>query len=217
MQELNFSQFQKQYLDTLEPGDIAMHGQLHPGPYPSDIAQHEQIKASGCPPQHTERPPFFDLLQKYKDRGIQVNRLRVLPNPGWNGYSKADALALVQTFNTEQNQLENIRLAWFGQQVARLLHSCGEENEVVKSYQNGVETGSPKASFWSIRKKGEFAVRTVAFMDYRNQDFAPLRVYSPVSHVDHSRYEHFWKDVFNDPAQSFDLPTALKTIPTLRS
>lgn len=206
MQELDFSQFQKQYLDPLEPGDVAFHGQLHPGPYPPNLAQHEQIKASGRPPVHDERPAFFDLLEKYKNQGVLINHLRVLPIPGWNGYTKDDALALVRCFDTEQNQLENIRFAWFGQQVARLMHYCGE-NEVVDSYLEGVKADNPQAGFWSIRKRNEPTIRTLGTMSYINRESTPLRVRSwpPVAHT---RFEHFWKDVFDDPEQSFDMSTA---------
>src|SRR5258706_16171402 len=82
---MSLAAFRTDVLETSPPGTIALHGQLYPGPYPSDKDTHDLL-ASGDPlPPATLRSigVFQEFLAGQKDRGIDMQRLRLLPPTLW--------------------------------------------------------------------------------------------------------------------------------------
>jgi hypothetical protein len=195
---------------------LAFHYNAHPGLYRVDEDAHQQLLRGEDiePTWHSEE--FKKRVADMTSHGVYMWRLRMLPRPGFHGYTREDVGAFVARTKGPASAGEDCRFAWFDEQAPRLVAACGADSPFVQHYLQGVEQDIPRGSFWLAKQVGSRSIHALSLMSYReNTDHSALysRTFEwPADGSDCARYGAFALSVFEDPQQSYDAHTILRQI-----
>ncbi len=196
------------YLRNAPNGSVARYAMAHPGVYPVDRPYVDALrKDPDAPPLVAER--FIETARYLLRREVSLQRLIVVYGPGERDHDP-QYLRILQRSFAEMNAsgLETSRVAWYGQQIGRLVAVCGEESPLVKRYRLGAESGVPKAGLWTVLYPELDEPKAIAVMNYSDEPGHPFESADiweapyPPELLDLSR---FWGLVFDDVEQSMDL------------
>lgn len=189
--------FMQRYLNTLNNGDRAFHGQLFPTVYPPDVTMHSYLKHNlPFPDDIAQRfNQFGQFIRATCGRGAQLLRLRTLP-----AELNDNVPAMVAACEMTQNAGEQVRVTLFEPQLERL-----GLTDVPATFTDALQADVPKAGIWSIRRSHDTdGPQVVATMDYNDDGVLPgLTVYQDIPE-DLGAYTEFWHKVF-DSDQSVPL------------
>lgn len=207
-------QFWDQHLDTLQQGDTAFHGMLHPKVYPgNDQESHEKIK-QGIPFKPAQYP-YYQRAAQALDRGVYMQWFHPMPEMGQFGYNEEDIVAMrsmmqaIAGFSSESGLRHDVRIAHFSAHQTRLERYCGG-SAILERYYAGIRTGNPQSSFWMTHRRrpsGLLLPSYVGIGGYENKEFAGYVPHTapdfPQEVVD---WTSFWIDVYENHAEKIIPP-----------
>jgi hypothetical protein len=196
---VNQEVFLNDHLGILQRDEVAFHGMLYPGVYPSDRDMHAKAR-QGI--EFDRNNSFYRLADGMLDRGVAMQWLRVLPDAGQCGYDDEDIAAMHLTAKAIARSGMDVRTVRFSQQVGRLLRHCGDHSPIVGTYLGAVndpEQG-PHRSFWATYRQhmGVLAVAYVGMMDYQGEEFLGHEVHLPPLEPDVKNWVRFWRNTYID-------------------
>lgn len=166
--------------------------------YPPDIPAFEASKTQGIP---MEENSFHATMKALADSGVEVGRLRILPDVGEYGRSEQH-LQLLGAWAQRATILggEDVRVVRRSAVEAGLRAACGRFSPTLRRYERGIRTREPQASFWSVRRPqpamGSLELTAVRLMHYRGQELSDDLLYDKHIPRHLRRFEQFWHNVF---------------------
>jgi hypothetical protein len=194
-------EFVQTELAGLRPGDTAFHGMLYPGVYPTrqDVETHQDLLVGRAVDIDT---PFQQQMRELAARCVTLQWLRVIPEAGLFGYTKADVRAMRQNAEViAEASHADVRVTGY-EQHARMLGKLAP-SWIIDSYLDGASSPDPKASFWRIDSRDSMNNPVkVSVMDYEGGTFIGHNVYSSPIPEEVDNYTNYWLDVYHTQAQS---------------
>jgi hypothetical protein len=198
-ERISTEQFWDDHLSVLQRDEVAFHGMLYPGVYPSDKAMHAKAR-QGI--EFKANTPFYRLAANMLDEGVNIGWLRVMPDAGQYGYDDEDIAAMHRTAKDIARTGIDVRTVRFSQQVGRLLRHCGDQSPVVEAYLGAIggQEQGPRRSFWATyrRQVGVLAVAYVGLMDYQGEEFLGHEPHLPPFEPDIKNWGRFWRNTYLD-------------------
>ncbi len=230
-----------EHIGSLRAGEIGFHAQLYPGVYPPDAKRHHAALGNNGDLSELAANPFWDTVRSITDSDGKLQRLMVLPTigsgrfvePGGDvrSYTEADLTLMLATARVAADAGEDVRVTPF-HQVEQQIAMLSRQSEQFGSLAHGIDTGDPKASFWSFRGADEQHPHAVALMDYHDGQLPHATVYEASDEPGQGRiplplayYELYWRDVYTNMAapvcharpRDFALPTSTPAVVATRS
>ncbi len=206
------------YLLPTSPG-VAFHAMLFPGRYPTDrtsIAARIEDPELPSPILESYSPWTLPFLRA----GLLIQRLAVLYGPDDSTNFDPEYVRLLQREYTQLQgqEIEEVRVAWFGRFLLGMQDVCGSSSPFVEAYSQGIQEDDPKTSFWATYSVSQSAANVgwqkptiVSMQYYKNHEFAGATVSSsPFSpHLD--TFVEYCRVVYD----SSDLSVNISDLPVL--
>jgi hypothetical protein len=182
---------------TLNPGDVGHHAMLFPAVYPPDRDRHEEAKQGF--PLKTDNP-FFDIARDALKRGVRLEWLRVLPQPGEFGCDEEDITAMLRSMGAIARVGFDVRTVSYSDHAPHII-KYRNVSPVIQDYLQGLEISEPRKSSWATFRRqqtGKLALHYLDTMDYKNGIFTGHVRHSLPADQHVAKWTSYWRDTYKN-------------------